>query len=125
MSAPAGRASASGTPRAQQAAADGSSPSTGSPEQGLGRAVGRTWQCLKSAGSAGATAQELSEAAGYQPSTIAKHLKNLAELGLAEQDGERWQPSDRPAEGTAPVGDPTDRAAAKPKTYAAEPLPLG
>lgn len=62
---------------------------------GLGLHAARTWRQLDAAGSAGVSVDELCAAAGYQAPTITKHLKGLARYGLAEQHGDRWQPTGR------------------------------
>ncbi|WP_328580988.1 hypothetical protein [Streptomyces sp. NBC_00370] len=62
---------------------------------GLGLHAAKTWRELNTAGASGVSVDELSAAAGYQAPTITKHLKGLARYGLAEQNGDRWQPTGR------------------------------
>ncbi|WP_436738375.1 helix-turn-helix domain-containing protein [Streptomyces sp. BBFR102] len=67
---------------------------------GLGRTAERSWRHLAAAGAQGATLDEVSAGAGYQPTTVTRHLAGLAERGLARLDGERWYavaPADAPA----------------------------
>lgn len=61
------------------------------PDGGLGHHAVRTWQEVQSAGDGGITVDELCTAVGYQSRTILKHLKVLAQDGLAEPYGERWR----------------------------------
>ncbi|MCZ4123606.1 hypothetical protein [Streptomyces sp. H39-S7] len=61
------------------------------PDGGLGHHAVRTWQEVQSAGDDGITVDELCTAVGYQSRTILKHLKVLAQDGLAEPHGERWR----------------------------------
>lgn len=63
------------------------------PDGGLGHHAARTWQEVQSAGDGGITVEELCTAVGYQSRTILKHLKVLAQDGLAEPFGERWRPT--------------------------------
>ncbi|MEU3463517.1 hypothetical protein ABZ721_26675 [Streptomyces sp. NPDC006733] len=83
-----------GTPpaaRQQPAAPDAPRSSEGAADAGLGHHAVRTWQEVRSAGDDGITVDELCTAVGYQSRTILKHLKVLAQDGLAEADGERWR----------------------------------
>ncbi|MCM2417328.1 hypothetical protein [Streptomyces sp. RKAG293] len=70
-------------PRASEPVADG----------GLGHHAARTWEEVRSAGDGGITVEELCTAVGYQSRTVLKHLKVLAQDGLAEPFGERWRPT--------------------------------
>ncbi|MFI9102189.1 hypothetical protein ACIGXA_16850 [Streptomyces fildesensis] len=63
------------------------------PDGGLGHHAARTWEEVRSAGDGGITVEELCTAVGYQSRTILKHLKVLAQDGLAEPFGERWRPT--------------------------------
>jgi predicted ArsR family transcriptional regulator len=65
------------------------------PDGGLGQNAVRTWQEVRSAGDGGITVDELCTAVGYQSRTILKHLKVLAQDGLAEPHGERWRSTGR------------------------------
>ncbi|MCM2430446.1 hypothetical protein [Streptomyces sp. RKAG337] len=70
-------------PRASEPVADG----------GLGHHAARTWEEVRSAGDGCITVEELCTAVGYQSRTVLKHLKVLAQDGLAEPFGERWRPT--------------------------------
>jgi DNA-binding transcriptional ArsR family regulator len=69
-------------------------------EGGLSRHAVRTWERLAEAGPGGVGVAELSEAVGFQRSTVSGHLKGLAELGLAEDHESVWR-AIGPVEGTA------------------------
>ncbi|WP_058047689.1 hypothetical protein [Streptomyces roseifaciens] len=56
----------------------------------LGRHIVRTWESLRTYGTAGASLEELCAAAGYQPRTVTKHVQGLADQGLAELRDDRW-----------------------------------
>ncbi|QLE71040.1 hypothetical protein FGW37_04960 [Streptomyces rectiverticillatus] len=56
----------------------------------LGRHTARTWESLRTYGTAGASLEELCAAAGYQPRTVTKHVQGLADQGLAELRADRW-----------------------------------
>ncbi|MFF3409312.1 helix-turn-helix domain-containing protein [Streptomyces sp. NPDC002742] len=68
-------------------------------EGGLSRHAVRTWERLAEAGPGGVGVAELSEAVGFQRSTVSGHLKGLAELGLAEDHESVWR-AIGPVEGT-------------------------
>lgn len=87
------RTPAASSPAVGPAVVDDERGSTPAPDGSLGHHAARTWQELQSAGGAGITVDELCTAVGYQSRTILKHLKVLAEDGLAEPYGERWRPT--------------------------------
>ncbi|MFC5148715.1 hypothetical protein [Streptomyces aureoversilis] len=66
----------------------------------LGRHIVRTWESLRTYGTAGASLEELCAAAGYQPRTVTKHVQGLAGHGLAELRDDRWYARE-PAEALA------------------------
>ncbi|MFI1444647.1 hypothetical protein [Streptomyces fructofermentans] len=73
-------------------------------ESGLSRNAVRTWQELAGSGTAGRTAEELSAVVGYQPSTVVKHLKGLADQGLAELHEDVWRAVGAPGGGVVTAG---------------------
>ncbi|MGW3669543.1 hypothetical protein [Streptomyces sp. NPDC005141] len=73
-------------------------------ESGLSRHAVRTWQRLAEAGSGGVDVAELSEAVGFQCSTVLGHLKGLAQLGLAEDHESGWRATGPVDGAVAPEG---------------------
>ncbi|MFF9502355.1 hypothetical protein [Streptomyces sp. NPDC014656] len=67
-------------------------------EGGLGHPAQRTWNALKSARARESRVEELCEAVGFTPRTVARHLEGLAAHGLAVQEaGGGWSASQGPA----------------------------
>ena len=70
---------------------------------GLGQNAGRTWRHLLAAGDRGSTLDDLSTAVGYQPDTVRRHLKGLADRGMVREEGELWRRI--PGGAAEPVGE--------------------
>jgi DNA-binding transcriptional ArsR family regulator len=77
---------------------------------GLGQNAGRTWRQLLAAGDRGSTLGDLSAAVGYQPDTVRRHLKGLADRGMVREDGQVWCRT--PSGAAEPVGAPLATGAA-------------
>ncbi|NBM19669.1 hypothetical protein [Streptomyces sp. GC420] len=73
---------------------DGPVFSTPTRDGGLGRPAARTWRRLRAADT-GTSVEVLSEAVGYQASTVLKHLQGLARFGLAERRDTLWHATDK------------------------------
>ncbi|MFD7029280.1 hypothetical protein ACFWAR_14720 [Streptomyces sp. NPDC059917] len=63
---------------------------------GLGLPAARTWQGLRGSGPAGASVAELCATAGFTAPTVVRHLRALADFGLARRSegGQVWHPTD-------------------------------